>query len=105
MTKNGTSQDHERHTALLYEASKLLGAPASLKTDLEALLSGLLHRYELSTCLLLTDAGDGLLRAEFSLGVSSVFAQTLSIPKGEGSIGVVYASALPRQVEAKHMPA
>ncbi len=88
------------HAALLYEASKLLGAPSNLKSALDALLTGVLHRYELSTCLLLADTGEGALRAEFSLGVSSTFAQSLSVLRGEGSIGVVFASALARQVES-----
>ena len=74
--KESPSKDREQHAALLYEASKLLGAPSNLKSAMDALLTGVLHRYTLSTCLLLTDSGDGVLRAEFSLGVSAAFAQS-----------------------------
>ena len=94
------SRNPEQYSALLYEASKLLGAPVGLKSALDALLTGIMHRYALGTCLFLTDSGDGFLRVEFSLGVSSVFAQSLQVPKGEGTIGVVYASALARQIQS-----
>jgi len=90
----------EQHTALLYEASKLLGAPPNLKSAMEAVLTGALHRHGLSACLFLTDPGEGPLRVEFSLGLSSVFAGSIRVPKGEGVIGMVYASAVMRQVEA-----
>jgi len=76
-----------------------LGAPPQLKSALDGLVTGVLHRYGLSSCLLLTESSDGLLRAEFFIGVSSAFAQTFQIPRGEGSIGVVFASALPRHIE------
>jgi len=84
--------------SLLYEASRLLGAPVNLKSGLEALLTGVLHRHALTTCLLLTEEQEGLLHVEFSLGVSSTFAQSIHVPKGEGAIGIVFASALVRQV-------
>jgi signal transduction histidine kinase len=90
----------EEHTALLYEASKLLGAPAGLKSALDALLTGVMHRHALGTCLLLTDSGDSILRVEFSLGISNTFARSIEVPRGEGVIGVVFASALPRRVES-----
>ena len=94
------SASKERHTALLYEASKLLGAPQNLKTALDGLLTGIFHQFGLTTCLLLVDAGDGLLQVDYSMGISQTFAQSIRIPRGEGLIGVSYASALPRQIEA-----
>src|SRR5258706_1162214 len=98
MKANPTSPHREQYAALLFDASKLLGAPAHLKTALEALVIGILHHYELSTCLLLVDSGEGVLKVAFSNGVSSAFAQSFNIPMGEGAIGVVFASALPRQI-------
>jgi len=92
----------EHRTALLYEASKLLGAPVNLKSGLEALLTGILHRHALSACLLLTEEREGLLHVEMSLGVSSTFAQSIHVPRGEGVIGIAFASALPRQVESSN---
>src|SRR5690349_2003306 len=97
MSKSEPSKDREQQAALLFEASQLLGAPPHLKSALDALLTGILHRYSLSLCLLMTDSGDGVLRAEFSLGVSSAFAESFTVRKGEGAVGVVFASALPRQ--------
>jgi signal transduction histidine kinase len=91
--------NREQYAALLYEASKLLGAPPNLKSALDVLLTGALRQYELSTCLLLTDAGEGLLRVVFSLGVSSTFAQSIAVSKGQGAVGVVFASALVRQID------
>src|SRR5207302_5006385 len=91
-----------QHTALLYEASKLLGAPANLKGALDTLLTGVLHHYGLSTCLLLVEGPDGLLRAEFSFGISQTFAQSFGVPKGAGPIGVAFASGLPRQIEGQN---
>src|SRR5262245_42102839 len=98
MSSAGLSR--EQHTALLYEASKLLGAPANLNNALDNLLMGVFHQYGLSTCLLLMDGGDGVLRVAFSLGVSQTFSQSVSVPRGQGTIGVTYASALPRQLQA-----
>jgi signal transduction histidine kinase len=89
-----------QHTALLYEASKLLGAPANLQSGLDALLTGVLHRHQLTTCLLLTEEREGLLHVVFSLGISNTFAQSIHVPKGEGVLGVVFASAVVRQVES-----
>jgi signal transduction histidine kinase/putative methionine-R-sulfoxide reductase with GAF domain len=90
----------EHHTALLYEASKLLGAPANLKSGLDALLTGVLHRHQLTTCLFFVEELEGLLHVGYSLGVSSTFAQSIHVPKGEGVLGIVFASALVRQVES-----
>ncbi len=89
----------DQHAAFLYEASRLLGAPPHLKNALEALLSGVLHQYRLSTCLLFVDAGDDILKVEFSLGISQTFAQAALVSKGDGPIGVAFASALPRQIQ------
>jgi signal transduction histidine kinase len=97
---NKAEQAREQHAALLYEASKLLGAPPNLKSALDSLLTSVFHQHGLSTCLLFVDAGDGLLQVEFSLGVSQTYAQSVGVPRGQGPIGVAYASALPRQIQA-----
>ncbi len=88
----------ETSSLLLYEASKLLGAPLHLKNGLDSLLTGAFHHYGFSTCILLVENNDGFLRAEYALGVSQTFTQSVRIAKGEGAIGVAYASALARVI-------
>jgi signal transduction histidine kinase len=88
--------DRKAETALLFEASKLLGAPIALKNGFDTLLTGILHEFKLSSCVFLLEDPNGALRSEYALGVSQTFTQTFTAQKGEGSIGVVYASGLPR---------
>src|SRR4051794_29103804 len=98
MKKNDA--DQERYAALLFEASKLLGAPPKLKSAFDALMTDLLHYYDFSVCLLLTEKSGGVLEPEFSLGLSSAFVRSLRVPRGEGALGVVFASGLARQMES-----
>ncbi len=87
---------------ILFEASKLLGAPLQFKNGLDHLLAGTLHQYGLSSCLLLVESS-GTLSAEYALGVSQSFAQSIVITNGDGLIGIAYASALPRLVTKKEI--
>ncbi len=89
-----------QHATFLYEASKMLGSPPHLKNALEALLTGVFQQYRLSSCLLFVDSGDDVLKPEFSLGISQTFAQSIGVPKGQGPIGVAFASALPRKIQS-----
>ena len=93
-------QSREHHAQLLYEASKLLGAPANLKSALDSLMTGIFHHHGVQTCLLLTESADGLLRAEYSLGVSQTFSQSVAIPRGQGLIGIAFASDRAREIQA-----
>lgn len=94
-----TSKDSEHHAALLYEASRLLGAPLHLQPGIDAFLTNLLHRHGLSVCMLLTDQGDGTLAPVYFAGVSSAFASGLSVRSGQGIAGVVSASGTARRLD------
>ncbi|MFA5975475.1 MAG: GAF domain-containing protein [Elusimicrobiota bacterium] len=85
---------------LMYQTSRLLGVPPALDGALESLFSGLLYRYGLSACILLTEKAPGVLKAEYAAGLSREFAQRLEVRSGEGVAGISLASAGLRRVEA-----
>lgn len=86
---------------LLFEASQLLGAPIQFKMGLDSLLTGVLHQYRISCCLLLVETPEGPLRAEYAMGVSQTFAQTIDVQQGQGLLGIVFASGLARQIDSE----
>lgn len=89
----------EERTGLLYQTSRLLGAPPALSGALESVFSGILHRYGLSACVLLTEKGPGLWKVEWAAGLSRELAQRLEVRAGEGIAGAALASSSPRGIE------
>lgn len=87
----------EDRASLLYDTSRLLDSPAGLRQSLDTIFSGLIHRYKLSSVILLTSADQGdTLKSEFAIGVSDEFASRLQVRRGEGLAGVAYASGVVR---------
>ena len=54
----------------------------------------------LSTCLLLTEDGEALCAWSFRWGFPARLRNPFTVPKGEGALGIVFASARVRQVES-----
>jgi signal transduction histidine kinase/putative methionine-R-sulfoxide reductase with GAF domain len=94
----GKVLDLQEQSKVLYETSRLLGLPWELKGALEGILTALLHRYNLSSCLVFTPADGQRLKVQYASGVSESLAQNLSVRLGEGLGGVAYASATQRLV-------
>jgi signal transduction histidine kinase len=87
----------QERSSVLYETSRLLSAPSGIHDSLDAVFTGLLHRYRLSSCLLFVLEGDALI-VEASAGVSTQFAKSLRVKPGEGLVGVTYASGAVRHL-------
>jgi signal transduction histidine kinase/HAMP domain-containing protein len=94
----GHVMDLQEQSRLLHETSRLLGLPWELKGALEGILSGLLHRYNLSSCLVFMPSGDSELKVQYASGVSESLAGNLSLKLGEGAGGIAYASSAQRLV-------
>lgn len=87
----------EERASLLYDTSRLLDAPGGLAQSLDIVFSGLVHRYKLSSAILFTANEDRqTLRADYAIGLSSEFTRNLTVRRGEGLAGVVYASGIVR---------
>jgi signal transduction histidine kinase len=89
-------KDLEERAVLLYEASRLLGAPLNWQASFDALLTGILHRYRLCAALLYADSGNDELTCEYAAGVSDAFTRSVALRPGVGVAGVVFASGQAR---------
>src|SRR6185295_17661175 len=74
----------QEQSKVLNETARLLGVPWELKSALEGILTGLLHRYNLSACLVFAPVDAHQLRVQFASGVSESLAETLAIRLGQG---------------------
>ena len=92
----------QERSSVLYETSRLLGTPAGIRESLEGVFTGILHRYNLSACLILIESDEKRLRAEFAAGVSMEFARSVTVEHGQGVAGITYASGQPRLMEDIH---
>jgi signal transduction histidine kinase/HAMP domain-containing protein len=90
--------DLQEQSRVLNETSRLLGLPWELKESLEGILTGLLHRYNLSACLVFSRTHGQELRVQFASGISETLVDRLSMRLGEGAGGVAYASATRRLI-------
>jgi GAF domain-containing protein len=70
-----------------------------LKGALETIMTGLLHRYNLSACVVFSPVTTNELRVQYASGISDSLAEQLTIRLGEGAAGVAYASATRRLVQ------
>ena len=91
--------DLQEQSNVLNETARLLGLPWELKGALEGILTGLLHRYNLSSCLVFTPVNPQDLHVQYSSGISESLAETLSLQLGQGAGGVAYASATHRLIQ------
>src|SRR5262249_24516688 len=94
----GRVKDLQEQSQVLHETSRLLGLPWELKGALEGILTGLLHRYNLSSCVVFGSVAGNELRAQFASGISEELAGHLAIQSGQGTAGVAYASATRRVI-------
>ncbi len=83
-------------THVLNETSRLLGLPWELKGALEGILTEMLHRYNLSSCMVFGPVNETELRVRYASGVSESLAKSLKLQFGEGAGGIAYASATHR---------
>jgi signal transduction histidine kinase/HAMP domain-containing protein len=97
--------DLQEQSRIMNETARLLGLPWELKGALEDILNGMLHRYNLSACLVFspTDSTPGIvddsdLRVQYASGVSDSLAEKLTIRRGQGAGGVAFASATQRLI-------
>lgn len=85
-------------THVLNETSRLLGLPWELKGAMEGILTEMLHRYNLSSCLVFGPVNETELRVRYATGISESLANTLRVQFGEGAGGIAYASATHRMI-------
>ncbi len=95
----GHVMDLQEQSNVLNETARLLGLPWELKGALEGILTGLLHRYNLSACLVFAPGATPDLRVLYSSGVSETLAESLTVRLGQGAGGVAYASATQRLIQ------
>lgn len=92
----------QERSSVLYETSRFLGSPAGIRESLEGVFTGILHRYNLSTCLILIESNEKQLRTEFAAGVSTEFARSVMVDQGQGVAGICYVSGQPRLMDDIH---
>lgn len=92
----------QERSSVLYETSRFLGTPAGIRESLEGVFTGVLHRYNLSACLILTESNEKQLLTEFAAGVSAEFARSITVAHGQGVAGISYASGQSRLMEDIH---
>jgi signal transduction histidine kinase len=90
--------NEQERSSVLYETSRLLTSPGGLRDSLEGVLTGVLHRYQLTSALLFVHSASGL-HVDASAGISLDFSKALTFQPGQGLLGVAYASGLLRRVE------
>jgi signal transduction histidine kinase len=90
--------DLQEQSKVLNETARLLGLPWELKTGLDRILTGLLHRYNLSSCLVFSTTGGPELRVLYSSGISESLSDKLVVRLGQGAGGIAYASGSHRLI-------
>src|SRR5205823_6497490 len=67
--------DLQEQSKIMNETARLLGLPWELKGALEEILTGVLHRYNLSACIVFSAAAGQELRVQYASGISESLAE------------------------------